>query len=228
LPRTATGIDRRSSFATARVALLTAMVALTLALVPATAGADGDPASDVLLSQQVFVPWDAGASSQQTARLEAVVAAAGRAGYPARVALIASSSDLGSVTPLWRRPQSYAEFLGIELSLAFHGSVLAVMPNGIGVYRAGVPTAVARAALARSRVARGGLVAVAAAGVEALAAAAGHPVPPLALRSPAGQPASRTSGHDVTAWVVFALGTVLILLAWSASLRARPFGRTTP
>jgi len=197
------------------------MVALLLALVPGAARADGDPASDVLLSQQVFVPWDAGASAVQTTRLEAVVAAAGRSGYPVRVALIASSSDLGSVTPLWRRPQDYAQFLGVELSLAFHGSVLVVMPAGIGVYRAGVPAAAAAAALARAR--HGDLAATADRAVEALAAAAGRPLPHLAL--PSGPPSSRASSNGVTAWIVFALGAVVILLAWGASLRARPLGR---
>ena len=227
MPDTATRFDRRSSSAAPRVALLTAIVVLALALVPAIAGADGDPASDVLLSQRVFVPWDGGASARQTARLEAVVAAAGRAGYPVRVALIASSSDLGSVTPLWRRPQDYAEFLGVELSLAIHGSVLVVMPNGIGVYRPGVAAATARAALAASvaRTGHGSLAAIAESAVEALAAAAGRPLPHVAL--PAAPAPSRASSGHVTAWVVFALGAVLILLAWGASLRARPPGRPT-
>ena len=227
MPDTATRFDRRPSSATARVALLTALVALLLAALPAGAIADGDPASDVLLSQQVFVPWDARASAAQATRLEAVVAAAARAGYPARVALIASSSDLGSVTPLWRRPQDYAEFLGVELSLAFHGSVLVVMPNGIGVYRAGVPATIARAALARrvGRAAHEGLASTAESAVEALAAAAGRPLPHVIL--PTGPPPSRTSSGDPTAWVVFALGAVVIMLAWGASLRARPLRRPT-
>ena len=61
---------------------------------------------------------------EQQAQLVALLAAARRSGYQLRVALIASSTDLGSVTELWRQPQSYAQFLGQELSLVYRGPVL--------------------------------------------------------------------------------------------------------
>jgi len=47
--------------------------------------------------------------------------ATARAGFPLRVALIDSPSDLGTVTQLWREPLPYAEYLGEELSLDFAG-----------------------------------------------------------------------------------------------------------
>ena len=47
--------------------------------------------------------------------------------------MIASQSDLGSVTALWRQPELYARFLDQELSLAYRGPVLIVMPNGVGL-----------------------------------------------------------------------------------------------
>ena len=57
---------------------------------------------------------------------------AARAGFPVRVAIIAGPPDLGAVTALWRNPRGYARFLGIELSLAYKGRLLVVMPNGFG------------------------------------------------------------------------------------------------
>ncbi len=109
-------------------------VALTASWVPASASADGDPASDVLVTQTLFLPWDAGVSTDQQAQLAALLKEAQHDGYPLRVALIASSSDLGSVTELWRQPQSYADFLGDELSLVYRGTLLVVMPDGFGLY----------------------------------------------------------------------------------------------
>jgi hypothetical protein len=50
------------------------------------------------------------------------------------VAVIASPYDLGSVTPLWRKPRVYAKFLGTELSYVFHGTLLVVMPGGFGLF----------------------------------------------------------------------------------------------
>ncbi len=198
------------------------MMALTVAIAPAPARADGDPASDVLVSQTAFIPSDAGVSAAQTAELQALLSTAARHGYPVRVALIASASDLGSVTELWRQPQNYADFLGLELSLAVHGTVLVVMPNGAGVYHPGVATAAARAALARAsaHAGHGDLAAIAVAAVQDLAAADGHVV-----RAPRAQPAPRREASKSTAlttWLAVGIGAGLIVLAWAASLRTRP------
>lgn len=94
-----------------------AVLRLALVALPASAHADGDPASDVLATQTLFVPQDAGTSIAQQQQLAAIVQTAARRRYPLRVALIASRSDLGAVTELWREPQNYARFLGQELSL---------------------------------------------------------------------------------------------------------------
>ena len=167
---------------------------------PAAARADGDPASDVLASQSAFVPSDSGASIGEQAWLARVLSAAARRGYPIRVALIASASDLGSVTALWRQPQNYAHFLWQELSFAVHARVLVVMPGGMGLYDGRRPTAGEQAVLARSRPAatEGGLVSVAATAVEGLAAAAGHPLP-ADDRSSHGEPGGGLwrDGHRV-------------------------------
>ncbi len=123
-----------------RLALLAALATVALGLAAATrastALADGDPASDVLAQEPIFLPQDAGIPPRQQAQLAALTQAAARSGYPIRVALVASSADLGSVTELWRQPQSYAKFLGQELSLVYRGPLLVVMPNGVGFYSA--------------------------------------------------------------------------------------------
>ena len=187
---------------------------------PESARADGDPASDVLSGQTVFLPQDAGSSPKQQAQLGALLRAAQRSGYPIKVALIASSSDLGSVGELWRQPDNYALFLGQELSLVYRGRLLVIMPNGYGLYTHGGPVAAERSALTRLRAPGvGGLAAAALTTIQRLAAAAGHrlSVPDSAVAS-----GPSSSSSDTVPWIVFAIGAALIALAWTASLRARP------
>lgn len=184
----------------------------------ATARADGDPASDVLATQSLFLPQDASIPPAQQAQLATLVSETARSGYAIRVAVIASSTDLGSVTALWGQPQNYAHFLDQELSLVYHGPLLVVMPAGFGV--AGVGSAVsARQALAGVRIASGGagLGAAALSAIQRLAATAGHPVAIPLARSPSAPGAS-----DTIPLLAFAVGAALIALAWGASLRARP------
>jgi hypothetical protein len=196
---------------------LLAMLALAGASAPA-ARADGDPASDVLATQRLFLPQDAAASSGQQAELTALVRQAGRNGYPIRVALIASATDLGSVTALWKQPQNYARFLGQELSLVYRGPLLVVMPNGFGLYNAG-PGGVAALGGPRATGQVAGLTDAALTAIQSLASAAGHPVriPPPSADVGAG-------GHstEILPFIVFAFGAALIALAWTASLRAQP------
>ena len=136
----------------ARVTLLAAISITILALLSGafaeSARADGDPASDVLVSQPLFLPQDAGVSVTQQAQLAALLAAARNDGYPIRVALIASRADLGSVTELWHQPQNYAQFLGQELALLYRGPLLVVMPGGFGFYRTNATLIRERAVLA--------------------------------------------------------------------------------
>ena len=212
-----------------RSAALTAAALVGLALGPALARADGDPASDVLASQSAFVPADADASTVQLARVGAVLDEAARSGDAIRVAVIASASDLGSVTALWRQPANYARFLGVELSLVSDARVLVVMPTGFGLYHAGRPLPAEQAALERLRPAAPGpgLVSAAITAIEQVAAASGHPVSPARLASAAragGESRSGSGAVSATSLAVFASGVVLMALAWGASLRARPLG----
>ena len=108
--------------------------ALTVGAVScAEASADGDPASDVLVSQVAFLPPDGGFSAVQRAQLDGLLGAAARAGSPVRVAVIPNSYDLGSITVLWRKPETYARFLGAELALVYKHPLVVVMPNGVGL-----------------------------------------------------------------------------------------------
>ncbi len=199
-------------------AVATGLASLSLV---ATSRADGDPASDVLAVQTVFLPQDAGLSSQQQLELVSLVKAAQRAGFRLRVALIASPTDLGSVTELWRAPKLYAHFLGQELSFVYHGALLVVMPNGYGVYGVGGDLVSASAIAPLSPPGRA-LGPDALAAVRRLAAAAGHQLP-----VPAGVGAGPGGSTDLIPWVIFALGLALIAAAWTLSIRARPLGTAT-
>jgi hypothetical protein len=196
------------------------LLIVPLLTVPAVASADGDPASDVLLSQPLFLPSDAGVPGPEQARLATLLQSAQRSGTQIRVALIAAPADLGSVTELWRQPQLYARFLGQELSLIYHGPLLVVMPAGYGLYGPVRKSAALRAALAELLPpARGGpgLAAGALRAVERLAAATGHPLAVTAQGAP-----TAAQSADPVPWVSFAVGLVLIAAAWTASLRAKP------
>jgi hypothetical protein len=153
------------------VALLA--VCLAAALMAASARADGDPASDYLLVQRVFVPYEAATAGKQQHDLTAAVAAANKAGFKIRVAVIASPYDLGSVTVLWRKPQTYARFLGAELAFVYRQRLLVVMPNGFGFNWPKHRPKAAYAVLAKVRLGKGvaGLLESATAAVQALAKA---------------------------------------------------------
>ncbi len=194
-------------------------VCLVAGLAP-SARADGDPASDVLATQSLFLPQDAAIPAAQQLQLAALVQEAGRSGYPIRVALIASGTDLGSITELWREPVEYAKFLGQELALTYRGTLIVIMPNGFGLYGGNRPLPVPRALSGLPIASTGrGLALTAERAVQRLAAAAGHP-----LSLPQATAPGAATASDALPWGVFALGLVLIAAAWGASLRARPLG----
>jgi hypothetical protein len=133
----------------ARRALLLLAAAAACIAAPGAARADGDPASDFLIAQPVFFGFGQNASASEQARLQRLVADAKAKGFEVRVALIGSRSDLGAVPVLWRRPQTYARFLGQELALYYPRRLLIVMPNGYGVYRRRGGLEAEKAALAK-------------------------------------------------------------------------------
>ena len=118
---------------TVRRALLAVLLALVaLVTLATTARADGDPGSDVLVYQNLFVAADANVSVQQQLELGNLLSSADKAGFPIRVAVVSQPNDLGAITALWQKPAAYASFLGTELSLAYAQRLLIVMPNGFG------------------------------------------------------------------------------------------------
>jgi hypothetical protein len=127
------------------------LVAISLAALAAVATpgarADGDPASDVLYFQDVFLPYVKPAADLAK-QLNAAVASANHAGFRIKVAVIASEQDLGSVPSLFNRQDIYARFLGTELKTFYTQRLLIVMPAGFGIYDNGKPTDVEKAALA--------------------------------------------------------------------------------
>jgi hypothetical protein len=167
------------------LALLAAAVALSLV---APALGDADPASDVLYTQSVFYSLEQLPSSAAQQRLNTVVSSAKKAGYPIRVALIAKPPDLGGVTALWGKPHQYARFLGLELAFVYKGSLLVVMPAGLGYSRGGKSSNAADRLLRSVRIGAGNdaQAEVAVRAIAKLSAAAGHPIDVPAMRSSGG------------------------------------------
>ncbi|HEX6715094.1 MAG TPA: hypothetical protein VF066_17010 [Thermoleophilaceae bacterium] len=158
-------------------ALRTALAGLLL-IVPASASANGDPASDVLLQAKVYFPTQR-VSAEAANSLKAVVEKANAKGYPIRVALIKDETDLGTVPNLLNQPQKYSEFLAPEIRFAYKGDLLVVMPNGLGVTQTDETPAPASAVEGMQVEAGGspdGLALTAEQAVTKLSAAAGHPL----------------------------------------------------
>ena len=226
-----------------RLIALIALVLVAFVGLAAQARADGDPGSDVLVYQPLFVGSDAGLSVSQQVGLSDMLRTSAHRGAPIRVAIIASPFDLGAVTALWRKPESYARFLATELSLSYKGELLVVMPNGFGVNRPGHPWPAAVRSLTGIRIGhRGsGLATAAEAATQRLAAASGVKLtaPAAATASSASGPSSPStssaspagpaSSTDATvAFVTVAALVVLALLAlllgrrrWPEPIRAR-------
>jgi len=158
---------------------------LAAAALAGTARADGDPASDYLLSQQVFFPFSVKYPQNRQDQLAALVKDANDKGYKIRVALIANKSDLGAVTSLWGQPRTYAHFLGQELAFLYKGPLLIVMPAGLGFNHTKHPTTQEYAALKHVAKPQGadGLIDTAEVAVQKLAAAHGVTVAPKAVSS---------------------------------------------
>ena len=181
------------------VALTVLTVCALGALAPA-ARADGDPGSDVLVYQNLFVAADSNISIAQQVQLGSLLTSASHDGFTIRVAVIATPADLGAITQLWRKPASYASFLGIELSLAYSQRLLVVMPNGFGFNWQGHSTAAAYQVLGKVAVRPGGsgLAASAETAVRALASASGVRLAAPAAGQAAGASVGGAAGGGVS------------------------------
>jgi cytochrome oxidase Cu insertion factor (SCO1/SenC/PrrC family) len=176
--------------------VLAVLACCALGVLSPAARADGDPGSDVLVYQNLFVASDANISIAQQVELGDLLTSAQRGGFTVRVAIIATPADLGAITQLWGKPTSYASFLGIELSLAYAQRLLVVMPDGFGFNWQGHSTAAAYKVLGKVAIKPGGsgLATSAETAVRALAAASG-----VWLAAPTASPAASTGGTGGTA-----------------------------
>jgi hypothetical protein len=198
----------------AAIAIVFVAAALACAAAP-PARADGDPASDYLITQKVFFPYDLKVPALKQQQLLALVQEANRAGFTLRVALISSSYDLGSIVSLWQKPKTYARFLGTELKYVYKNRLLIVMPNGFGFNRPGLSAAPEYAVLAKIPVKPGptGLVDSSLAAVQALAKASGVTL----SGTTSAQPSSRN--HDRLVIVIAALSALAIAVVLRLVLR---------
>jgi hypothetical protein len=164
--------QREAVTARTRASLLVPLLlAVFVSVPPSVARADGDPASDVLLSQSVFLPADAATPVPAQLRLLSLLHAASRAGLPIRVAVISRPADLGGVSELWDQPHAYARFLGMELSLNGRARLLVVMPNGVGFYWPGNSATAIDGLVSRIPVGRSGSALIGAAEVAVMSVA---------------------------------------------------------
>ena len=187
-------------------------LALLLLLAPAALG-DGDPASDVLLGEDVFLPYSPPVSAALQRMLTAQTAAAKRAGLPLKVALIGSPVDLGVVPDLFGHPQKYADFLDQEISFTGHAEpLLVVMAAGYGTR--GLTPAGAAAAQALRPPAGGSS--------EQLARAAASAIPAIA-RAQGIHIAGAASSGGGSALPVILLAAAAVLIA--AALAVITLGR---
>ncbi len=195
-----------------RLASLLSVLLVTVALAPAVAHADGDPASDVLLGQNVFYPYVPAVPQSLQDRLNGATDAAQRAGFGIKVALINSPIDLGAIPELFGKPQEYADFLDREISFVRKQPVLVVMPNGYGIQ--GVNRSAQRALGSLAKPAGKGryLAEAALVAVPKIAAAAGHPLSASTPGRASGGASSRTLLLTVLIAAAVLVSLLLLLL----------------
>jgi hypothetical protein len=132
----------------------------------------------VLCTENVFLPYNNDVPESLARELSEATEGAKKAGFPIKVAVIASENDLGLISTLWRQPKLYAPFLGRELLFIYRDTLIVVMPNGFGVFRDNQPVAREDALLATIKTGEGTtpLARAALLAVLRLAAASGHPI----------------------------------------------------
>ena len=190
-----------------------ALIALAvLSLLPAAASADGDPASDVLLAQDVYYPYAPKASPQMSKALNGLLVRVRRAGYPMKVALIQTPADLGAYPNLFGDTQSYANLLAKEIAFNSRPHLLTVMPTGFGGDNLGANVNAALTGIKIDEAAKSdGLTQAALAAVARIATANGHPTP-VPPEASAALSASKASSKRSTPSVLVYGGPVLLTL----------------
>lgn len=203
--------SRRPTIASAVAGICTVTLALVTLGAPAASRADGDPASDVLLGENVFYPYSPAVSGPVQKSLNATTAAAKRSGFPIKVALIASPVDLGVIPDLFNKPQKYAAFLDQEISFRGKQPLLVVMPAGYGVQGLSPKATSAVATLPKPASKQGDALATAAqSAVRKLAEVSGHPI---SAASQSGSSSSSSDGGSSSSTLVIILAVAAVLAA---------------
>ena len=227
--RTSTTPPRRA--AVRRLGLAIALVVGSVSGAPGTAWATGDPASDVLLQQDVYYPYAPPASVRMRKALDRLLTRTREAGYPVKVALIQTPTDLGDLGRLFGNPALYARELRDELTRIRHGTpetgplhLLVVFPSGLSGTGLGPRAGEALDPVAVNAAARSdGLVQAALQAIPRLAAVNGARVatPPEARIRLAASDAS-TKGSGPSPFVFF---VPLVLVLVGAAVAGRLAGR---
>jgi hypothetical protein len=203
-----------------RLASLLAAMILVGAVVSASALADGDPASDVLLGQNVYYPYSPPVPQGVQNTLNAETAAAKKAGLPIKVALIASPVDLGVIPELFGQPQNYAKFLDKEISFQGPQPLLVVMPAGYGLQGVSAKATAALKDLALPKTKTSSALAQAAiTAVAKVADADGHPI-----KGVAGASTGASGGGSSTAPLLIGLIVAAVVVAGALILLRRRQG----
>ncbi|MDX6681827.1 MAG: hypothetical protein QOG94_1866 [Solirubrobacteraceae bacterium] len=211
--------------------LVIAIFAAVVLAFPAPAAADGDPASDVLMQQDVFFPYSSPTPDGVARALLALAGRTRRARWPIKVAIIAAPADLGAVGSLFTNPQQYADLLAGEIRAS---RLLVVTPQGFGGRQLGDRVNSALAGLGPVAADGEALARQALTAVSRLAKEDGHGVPtPVIDESEAGQrpyrgtaalhpgsqpPArapsrgSRRGAGGGTAWWLYAAPAILLIV----------------
>jgi hypothetical protein len=197
--------------------LLAVVLALAATGIAATgASADGDPASDTLLIQQLYTPVAQKISPPVLNELSSTVTAANQAGFKIRVALILDKTDLGAVPQLFGHPVQYVHLLASELVYGWKGGVIAVQPSGIGV-RNVTPLAKAQALVDTVKVATpasaDGLAEAAITAVRKLATEQGKTLPAVSTTATTTGSSGGSGGSSVWTYVEIAVPIVVLLAA---------------
>ena len=155
-------------------AFLAAAIAVLCA--PAVALAHGDPASHYLETGSLYPGFDLQPSQDVELQLMGVIDAAKHAGFPLKVAIVASEADVADNPEMLNKPQEYADYVVGALvgsRVPVDAPVVIVTPVGIGVAGPGAED------VASVKTGQGGdaLARAAMTAVRDIAAAAGHPLP---------------------------------------------------
>lgn len=195
-------------------ALLGAVLAL---LVPSAARADGNPASDVLIFRDAYVPYFPQPSEAEVDTLNRLLAQLREKGRPMKVAVIGTRGDLGANPDLFGRPADYAALLESEIAFRVRDPrLVVVMPDGLAGRNLGAGDAALTEIDVDTGDATDGLVRTAIGAVAAVASATG---PAIALPEIAADPKPERDGGRsflalyLASGLLVALGLALIAVA---------------